>query len=260
MTEAEWLKCGSPKPMLEHLGRKASKRKLRLFGCACLRRVWHLLLRVIEDNRPLVELVERYADGAASKADLRAWWDTLPPDPDGTPEREAEERHPLYGPRSISSYAVSRLSDSVYSRSCDIDDWYDVTVCVADAAHYTAVAVGIQTEREVGRELDEEGADALEKEASSAEAKAQAGCLRCIVGNPFRPVSGECVVPLTQLAQGAYDERQLPQGLLDPVRLDVLADAAEDAGCTSNDLLSHLRGPGPHVRGCWAVDLVLGKR
>jgi hypothetical protein len=34
---------------------------------------------------------------------------------------------------------------------------------------------------------------------------------------------------------------------------------AEDAGCTDPELLGHLRGPGPHVRGCWAVDLVRGK-
>jgi hypothetical protein len=42
-------------------------------------------------------------------------------------------------------------------------------------------------------------------------------------------------------------------------RLPILADALEEAGCTDAYLLAHLRGPGPHVRGCWAVDLVLGK-
>jgi hypothetical protein len=41
--------------------------------------------------------------------------------------------------------------------------------------------------------------------------------------------------------------------------LPVLADALEDAGCESGDLLRHLRGPGPHVRGCWVVDLILAK-
>src|SRR5262249_14974171 len=61
------------------------------------------------------------------------------------------------------------------------------------------------------------------------------------------------------LAQSAYDERILPSGELDPTRLAILADALEEAGCTSADILDHLRSPGPHVRGCWAVDLVLGK-
>ncbi len=54
------------------------------------------------------------------------------------------------------------------------------------------------------------------------------------------------------LAQGCYDARDFS-------RLPVLADALEDAGCDSEPLLAHLRGPGPHVRGCWAVDAVLGK-
>jgi hypothetical protein len=41
--------------------------------------------------------------------------------------------------------------------------------------------------------------------------------------------------------------------------MPILADALEDAGCDSPDVLSHCRGPGPHVRGCWVADLVLGK-
>jgi hypothetical protein len=61
------------------------------------------------------------------------------------------------------------------------------------------------------------------------------------------------------LAQAAYEQRELPAGTLDLTRLAVLADALEEAGCDQADLLGHLRGPGPHVRGCWAVDLVLGK-
>jgi hypothetical protein len=41
--------------------------------------------------------------------------------------------------------------------------------------------------------------------------------------------------------------------------MPILADALQDAGCASDDVLSHCRGPGPHVRGCWVVDLMLGK-
>jgi hypothetical protein len=43
-------------------------------------------------------------------------------------------------------------------------------------------------------------------------------------------------------------------------RLAVLADALEDAGCTDAEILSHCRSPGPHVRGCWVVDEILGKK
>jgi hypothetical protein len=64
---------------------------------------------------------------------------------------------------------------------------------------------------------------------------------------------------VTKLAQAAYDDRHLPAGTLDNGRFSVLADALEDAGCTEEAVLSHLRSDGPHVRGCWAVDLLLGK-
>ena len=42
--------------------------------------------------------------------------------------------------------------------------------------------------------------------------------------------------------------------------MPILADVLQDADCTSDDTLNHCRGPGPHVRGCWVVDLVLGKK
>jgi hypothetical protein len=64
---------------------------------------------------------------------------------------------------------------------------------------------------------------------------------------------------VVRLAQAAYEERSLPEGTLDNARLAVLADALEEAGCTDDGLLGHLRGPGPHVRGCHAVDLLAGR-
>ena len=64
---------------------------------------------------------------------------------------------------------------------------------------------------------------------------------------------------MAALARGAYEDRQLPSGQLDPARLAVLADALEDFGCTDQTVLSHLRGPGPHLRGCRVLDLLLGK-
>jgi hypothetical protein len=62
-----------------------------------------------------------------------------------------------------------------------------------------------------------------------------------------------------RLATVSYEHRSLPSGHLDNARLGVLADALEEAGCDNADLLGHLRGPGPHVRGCFAVDLLLGR-
>jgi hypothetical protein len=90
--------------------------------------------------------------------------------------------------------------------------------------------------------------------------------LRDIFGNPFRPaavVDPACLAwrdgLVRQLARATYTKRRLPEGTLEPAWLAALADALEDAGCTDTNLLGHLRGPGPHVRGCWALDLVLSK-
>jgi hypothetical protein len=87
--------------------------------------------------------------------------------------------------------------------------------------------------------------------------------VRDVFGNPFRsvPVALAWLTPqVVALAQAAYDERELPAGTLDISRLAVLADALEEAGCTAPDLLNHLRSPGPHYRGCFVLDLLLGKQ
>src|SRR5207245_2560950 len=89
----------------------------------------------------------------------------------------------------------------------------------------------------------------------AAEQAAQADALRDVFANPFRPPppnapsvlqwNGGTVVGL---AAAAYEERELPGGHLDRRRLAVLADALEEAGADA-ELVGHLRGHGPHVRG-----------
>jgi hypothetical protein len=82
---------------------------------------------------------------------------------------------------------------------------------------------------------------------------------------PFRPIAIEPAWrawhggAAVELARAVYDERDLPRGHLDAARLAVLADMLEEAGCADPELLGHLRGPGRHVRGCWALDLLLAK-
>jgi hypothetical protein len=83
----------------------------------------------------------------------------------------------------------------------------------------------------------------------------QTGLLREIFGNPFRPVALDPAWRLSNviaLAKPIYDDRAFD-------RLPVLAEALEEACCDSQDILNHFRGPGPHVLGCWALDLLLGK-
>ena len=89
----------------------------------------------------------------------------------------------------------------------------------------------------------------------------KAALVRDLFGNPFHPVTFDPAWRTSttiSLAQTAYKERDLPSGELSTDQLAVLADALEEAGCTSPALLEHLRGSGPHVRGCWAIDFILG--
>ena len=79
--------------------------------------------------------------------------------------------------------------------------------------------------------------------------------IRDIFVNPFRPVAADpawLTETTVGIARGIYDDRAFE-------RLPILADALEDAGCEDAELLAHCREPGTHVRGCWVVDLVLGK-
>jgi hypothetical protein len=93
--------------------------------------------------------------------------------------------------------------------------------------------------------------------------KRLAGLLRDIFGNPFRPAS---IIPawltptISSLATAAYEERAPSSSHLNKDRLAMLADALEEAGCSEEALLEHLRGPGPHVRGCFALDAIVGKQ
>jgi hypothetical protein len=103
--------------------------------------------------------------------------------------------------------------------------------------------------------------------ASRAESGEQVALVHDIFGNPFRVhLSLEAALfawgngIIANLARAAYDDRNLPAGTLDNARLVVLADALEEAGGDDPELLGHLRRQGQgHVRGCWALDLVLGK-
>ncbi|WP_439625131.1 hypothetical protein [Gemmata sp.] len=83
----------------------------------------------------------------------------------------------------------------------------------------------------------------------------QAAIIRDVVGNPFRSVAFSPELrtsTVVAIAQQMYESRDFGA-------MPILADALQDAGCDSDDILTHCRGPVPHVRGCWVVDLVLGK-
>jgi hypothetical protein len=220
MTEAEWLACTDPVRMLIHLGKRTKQgRKARLFAVACCRRIWHLM--VDPRSQGAVLMSEQYADRLEKK-------DTL---------------------TEVAGKAWQAIRELLTSQSSPSQ------AQAADAAWRTA---GLNYVR-MG------AASALQAvESRTEEAAVQATLLRCIFGNPFRPVALKPAWlawqggTIPKLAQGIYEERALPSGELDTARLAVLADALEEAGCDNTDILNHCRQPGPHVRGCWVLDLILG--
>jgi hypothetical protein len=243
VTEAEWLACTDPAPMLGSLRGKVSERKLRLFAAACCRRAafmvdaWAYDFRR-DDYRRALATAERFADGAAG----------------------ADELNRAQSDADDSTFINQDLEFADLGHG--VDPFRDVAsadpAVVADVWQQILVLV-----REFGADPNETGPRRRHDAEERAERTAQAGLLRDLLGNPFRPVA---VGPAWQTPQGValaratYDQRELPSGTLVPASLAVLADALEEVGCENADLLGHLRGPGPHVRGCWALDLLLGQQ
>ena len=247
MTEAEWLACADPGEMLWFLENKQKKppkrkwpklteRKQQLFACACCRRIWHLL--VDERSRRAVEVAERCADGSVTNEELvaaaadayAAATDDRAYDNDdmAAPECAARNAIGIYD----SNGAISTMTPS-------FNAW--------NAAESTAWAIANRASEAPG--------EGVWEAACCAEELAQADLVRDIIGNPFRPILLDAVwltPAVVQLAQTIYDDRAFD-------RLPELADALQDAGCDNDEILAHCQGPGPHARGCWVVDLILGK-
>jgi hypothetical protein len=202
---------------------KAGKRKLRLFACGCCRLIWgHLRDPRL---RAAVEVAERFAEGQATKQELEEVRGSI---------RGLDSYDGAPGAAALEWTAIAMALDT--TAPCALEAAFCMT------AHTHPLA---------GHRWGEEEGEAI-----------LCDLVREVFGNPFRPVlptHGWRTRTVVQLAQAAYDHRALPNGHLDAGRLAVLADALEEAGCGDADLLWHLRGPGPHVRACWAVDLVLGK-
>ncbi|HEY1188857.1 MAG TPA: hypothetical protein VGE74_14475 [Gemmata sp.] len=231
MTEEEWQTCNDPHYALEFLCGEGgpSDRKLRLFACACCERVANL---ADPGLLPLLQLAQRCADSLASVVDLALCRAT------------ARERFEPWGDSDPHYRAGEAVAEAIIL-AADTDG---VSSHEGVYAHYTVGASGMAA---VAMEHTQRDDGAL-----FAEFDCQSVFLRDIFGNPFRPVAFDSVwgtSDVTALATGIYGERAFD-------RLPILADALQDAGCDSADLLNHLRDPNAaHVRGCSALDRVLGK-
>jgi hypothetical protein len=233
MTEAEWLACTDRQLLLEFLRGKTSDRKLRLFVCACCRRIWEWLG---DKPRGWVGIAEQYADGVVNQQEL---------------EKAAAE----------SEKAISCLSGGLATNA----DAFSATHATLRSLDNTSADVAsMLVANAVGHERtrDEKTIRGWD-DAWICERATHSRLLRDILGNPFRLVSinrAWQTPTVVALAHAAYENRTLPAGTLDAVRLAILTDALEDAGCDNADILAHGRNGGEHVRGCWVVDLILGKQ
>jgi hypothetical protein len=219
MTEANWLNSTTISEMLGLLRGRLSDRKTRRFALACCHRQWSFFTD--PRCRHGVELAERIADNRVPASDVLAAFRAVEDAFNESAQESFPERWAGLSPSSCAALAArSVLSiNPVWA--------YDKSALIV----------------------------ASEGEKLEAEYACQAHLLRDIVGNPFRPVRLDPVwvsSTVRAVARSIYKEKTFDH-------LPTLADALEDAGCSSQDILKHCREPGVHVRGCWALDLVLGK-
>jgi hypothetical protein len=268
MTEDEWWRSDDVTAMLKWLRphrRRVTDRKIRLFACACCRRIEHLLTD--ERLRKGLEAAEAYADQSTDLDGLKTAQRTV---------RAAWKRRAADSKDAEAVWKVAQTSPEPAARRAAAADYYGKFAAVIAAAAMLEVVVtrlslgqyALPTHRAAAAVEQaalqawvlggggEGGGSESGKAAYAAEWRAQGGMLRDLVGNPFRPVAVEPAwrtADVVLLAGGIYAERAFD-------RMPILADALQDAGCDSDDILDHCRGPqAVHIRGCWVMDLVLGK-
>jgi hypothetical protein len=249
MTEAEWTSCREPEKMLTFLREsgRVSERKLRLFGVAVCRRIWPLLTD--PRSRKALDLAEQWAEGRATEEGLAAAHD----------DATAAANDGYWQARSPGTYAenlATRATLAAAQAVCSVVEgsYAEVAEQAARASAHQAAAVVL-----FARD-DEPAAERASQSAHRAQEAGQASLLRDIFGPPpfgsYGPVDFSVLRwndgTVVRIARGIYEEGAFE-------RMPVLADALLDAGCDRDDMLEHLRSPGPHVRGCFALELLLGR-
>jgi hypothetical protein len=264
MTEAEWLAETTTHERYWLLTSANScvaskQRKTRLFLAACLRCVRHLAGDAAYQRAVLV--TEGYADGQASDAELAAAHaaarsvvdDLINPDLDHS--REQVVWHTVQAATSPVPPSTPAGAEDHWCRGAAL-----VSHCVAECVADDAVPGGKDdyTLPDDPRNLAILGPRGLEHQAAcDGQLLRNASLFRDVFGPLlFRPVAFSPAWrtdTALSLARVMYEAREFGA-------MPILADALEDAGCDSDDILSHCRDPkAAHVRGCWVCDLVLGK-
>jgi hypothetical protein len=231
MTEAEWLACADPGKMVNRMRKKASDRKVRLFGCACCRRIWHLLSD--KRSRNAVSATERYADGVLSaeqlsSAELKAL-DAIRLPLKKALRKNAKDMERMLAVAAAAPWVVAGKQPA-YAM-----DWVKSAAMVKlrPAIAPGATARSTPAQREAEKAMDNE----------------LCVLLHDIFGNPFRPLPprSEAIAPLAeQIYADAWD--QMP----------ILGEWLQEHGYWSEG--EHCLDPSiHHVKGCWVVDWVTGR-
>lgn len=229
MTEKEWLTAVEPWGMIEFVRESAGKRKLRLFTCACCRQVLNPFAPRLAGRA--LDAAEAFADGTITRATLNQVRELVA---QATVVARGDDTRGRIG-------YLCHLLDGCLSACWNGDE--------AEAAQDAALAAA-----RAAADMPWPAAGARPAEFAD-ELATQADLLRDLVGNPFRSVGIELewlTDTVLALARGIYAERAFD-------RMPILADALQDAGCDDEELLAHCRADRDHARGCWVVDLLLGK-
>lgn len=285
-TQADWRSCADPEPLLHFLQGKGTERKWRLYAVACCRRIDYLFAD--ERSRRAVEVAARYAEGNATATELgdarAAAQEVLSEARHANYQVEAEENFcmtPRYAAFSCRLHAAEAARSAV-GRDVRVPDaepgtydhhcWHPSDRSAAAAAQK---AVRARLDGEVQAEEVAEAADQVER-------RAHCDLLRDLFGDCFGPTGAEhgwvpigrghldgwCALPSTVPVHSSSEWmtrdggtiRDLARAIEERERfenLPALADALEAAGCDESAILDHLRGPGPHAPGCWALDSVM---
>jgi hypothetical protein len=232
MTEQQWLECHKVWAMLQYLERlQRWDRQVGFFIVACCRQVEHLI--EAPDILKAVDAAERYVAGLIQTRTFRSW---------------------VVRALKVSVYGPGKPSVLVTEAGVAAQRalWYlSFTRYTYPPVRVVSILVTEARRRNNAKGRKQDLAAPIERRLCEL--------LRDTVGNPFHPRPAHDAAWLEangglagRLANSIYAERKFSE-------LPILADALEDAGCTEAALLEHLRGPGPHERGCWALDVILGK-
>ncbi len=280
MTEAEWLVCKDPRTMIGVVRERAAERKLRLLALACC---WRFDLvgtkgvesrcahpeverrrrhypHEVEHRRRAIAVLERCIEGTVDEREFERALSDAASDGHGATR----------DPTDTVGYAVDAASRCFEHISRGNWEW--LVEAASEVPAYDALTQSGNPDLAILATLrrtpqtrprlenwsrDEEVVARLPEyiSALAVEKNNQSDWLRDIFGNPFHPVAFSPswrTSTAVALASQMYESREFGA-------MPILGDALQDTGCDSADILDHCRGPGPHVRGCWVVDLVLDK-